>query len=246
MSKDNLSPQPEWIAPVDDGLFNVPNAAPGEMLSRLEDGSRVVLRATTQGHEIVRYLHGPSTGCEQNRLGLPETGFVRVRQTPDTHWATGPCPPDAAPYLGQEIPVELRGRRGWARTDSYKYTMVATVRFWRRTFFDDTPDAELPLIWLEADPDVNPDDYTEAGRRRRRRALYKAVIRTIRASVAAGGAPAPVDHDGFGGVAVSYNPTSGEGLLHLSPPGEEISVDPLATGKEDKVANCATRWLFER
>ena len=41
MSKDNLSPQPEWIAPVDNRLFNVPNAAPGEMLSRLEDGSRV-------------------------------------------------------------------------------------------------------------------------------------------------------------------------------------------------------------
>ena len=136
---------------LDSGLF--PNIAsePGDMLARLDDGARVLCRPGADARlVIVRYVHGPYTEHEAERLGLKGAKIVRVRDVPEGRWADGPMPADLE-HAATTIPSPLRGRLGTLTRLGHgnKYSQTAEVKMHRLTPGAPRENMNLPLVWLE-------------------------------------------------------------------------------------------------
>ena len=133
----------EWAVPVDDSGFNLPDAEPGALFAGLADGSRVVVRETEDGYELLGRLNGPPTSSEVARCGLTGAKTVRVRQQPFEYEGSTEDNP---------IPVELRGRLGKVLRfgGSFKYSDTATVKLHRAVPHEQRTARDLPLVWIEA------------------------------------------------------------------------------------------------
>ena len=137
---------------LDGGLFPNIKSEPGDMLSRLGDGARVICRFGPDGElVVVTYLHGPQFEYEAERLGLIGAKIVRIRDLPDSRWANGPAPSELL-HAAKAVPAALQGRLGTLiRLGSgNKYSCTAAVKLHRVTPGEPRATLELPMIWLEA------------------------------------------------------------------------------------------------